>query len=211
MTFQVQDLGTVPYDQALSIQEQIHAEVLTGAAEPTLLLLEHPPVLTLGANFHAENLHHPVEEYENRGIQVFKSDRGGDVTYHGPGQLVAYPIFPLDFIGRDLHAWLRLLEEAVIATVFELGVGARRFPPNTGVWVEDRKICAMGIKVKRWVSMHGLALNCDADLSPFLWITPCGISDYGVTSLTAEVGRRVPVDEVKPILTEALRGLVSRS
>ena len=205
MTFQVQDLGRVGYLQAFDRQRATHEEVLGGGPN-TLLLVEHPPVLTLGASFHQENLLQSAEEYRARGITVEVTDRGGDVTYHGPGQLVAYPIFRLEEIGKDLHRYLRDLESAVIATAAAFGVEAGRNPVNTGVWVGNRKLCAMGIKIRRWVSMHGLALNCDVDLAPFGLIVPCGIGGgYGVTSLSEETGRRVTVDEAKPILVDALR------
>ena len=127
------------------------------------------------------------------------------MTYHGPGQLVIYPIFDLAVIGKDLHKWLRDLEEIIITTLAQVGVNAGRFPPHTGVWVENRKIAAMGIKVKRWVSMHGAALNCNVDLGPFELIVPCGIQGYGVTSMSAALGREVTVDEVKPLLIDAFQ------
>jgi len=204
MPFRTVDLGFVPYDEAYQIQLETLNEVLAGG-DPTLLMVEHPPVLTLGASFHRENLLLSELEYLDRGISVAITDRGGDVTYHGPGQMVAYPIFPLDFIGRDLHAWLRLLEEAVIRTLVDFGIEGRRFPPHTGVWIGDAKVCAMGIKVRRWTSFHGIALNCDMDLAPFEDIVPCGIHGYGVTSMSKSLGRRVTVPEVKPRFIDALR------
>ncbi|MGV3615631.1 MAG: lipoyl(octanoyl) transferase LipB [Fimbriimonas sp.] len=208
MTFTVRDLGRMGYEAAFEVQREVHAEVLEGSRPNTLLLVEHDPVLTLGAAFHAENLLLPVEDYAAHGIDVRPTDRGGDVTYHGPGQLVAYPIFRLEEMGRDLHRYLRGLEEAVIGTAATFGVASGRNPVNTGVWVENRKLCAIGIKVRRWVTMHGLALNCDTDLTPFGQIVPCGIGgDYGVTSLTREVGRRVSIEETKPRLVRALEAV----
>ena len=198
----VRDLGHLAYTPAFEIQRAVLDEVLAGGPD-TLLLIEHDPVLTLGANFHPENLLHSVEEYKSRGIDVLTTDRGGDVTYHGPNQLVAYPIFDLNRHGRDLHKWLRDLEEAIILTIKPFGLEGYRFPPHTGVWVNGKKICAIGIKVKRWVSMHGIALNCNNDLTVFDSFVPCGIVGYGVTSISQELGRDVGIEEVKPKMIEA--------
>jgi lipoyl(octanoyl) transferase len=198
----VRDLGRLGYEEALEIQRQTLEEVAAGAPD-TLLLVEHAPVLTLGANFHQDNLLFTPNQYREMGIQVITTDRGGDVTFHGPNQLVAYPIFDLNRHGRDLHKWLRGLEEATIQALKQFNLDGYRYPPHTGVWVNGKKICAIGIKVKRWVSMHGIALNCNNDLSPFNLIVPCGIRGHGVTSLTEELGREVTTEEAKPILTAA--------
>ncbi len=200
----VRDLGTMPYEAAWALQREIVEGILAGGPG-TLLLVEHPPVLTLGAAFHVENLLLSEDEYRRRGIDAVRTDRGGDVTYHGPGQLVAYPLLDLSRRGRDLHRYLRTLEEAVMAVVGTFGLVGERNPVNTGVWIGNRKVCAMGIKVRRWVTMHGLALNCDTDLAPYATIVPCGVrGDYGVTSLTQATGRRVTVAEAKPILIDAM-------
>jgi lipoyl(octanoyl) transferase len=201
INFEVMDLGHMGYEPCLDIQKNLLEEVAESRPN-TLILVEHDPILTLGANFHEENLLLPVAEYERRGIQVIRTDRGGDVTYHGPGQLVAYPIFRVE---RDLHKWLRSLEEAVIVALSSFGIEGYRFPPNTGVWVNEKKICAIGIKVRRWVSMHGLALNCDADLSAFSLIVPCGIHSHGVTSLSIETDRAVCVEQAKTKLIDGFR------
>lgn len=198
----VEDWGRVPYAEAWQRQETLVAEVQSGA-EDTLVFVEHPPVLTLGANFHDENLIFPAEVYRERGIEIHPTDRGGDVTYHGPNQLVIYPIFNLERHGKDLHRWLRGLEETMIVTCRAYGLIAERFPPNTGAWIEGRKVAAIGIKVKRWVSLHGIALNCDLDLDVFKLFVPCGIRTHGVTSLTQETGRQVTIDAAKPIVIEA--------
>ena len=198
----VRDLGRMAYGPAVEIQRETLEQVLAGGPD-TLLFVEHDPVLTLGANFHAENLLFTPEQYAAKGIELVRTDRGGDVTYHGPNQLVAYPIFDLNRHGRDLHKWLRDLEEAVIVCLASFGLEGYRFPPHTGVWVDGKKICAIGIKIKRWVSMHGIALNCNNDLSAFDLIVPCGILGYGVTSLSKELGREVTVEEVKPVLARA--------
>jgi lipoyl(octanoyl) transferase len=198
--FEVIDLGRMAYREAWDRQLEIAERVFQGGPD-TLVFVEHPPVLTLGASFHEENLLRSRQEIEALGIEIVKTDRGGDVTFHGPGQIVAYPIFDLDRHGKDLHKWLRNLEQVVIESLDILGVQGRRFSPHTGVWVEDRKIAAIGIKVKRWVSMHGIALNCNNDLKPFDLIVPCGIQGYGVTSLTAETGRDISVSQGQAALT----------
>jgi lipoate-protein ligase B len=205
MDVRLVDLGKISYLEAFELQKETLEQVLDGASPSTLFFVEHPPVLTLGANFHEENLLFPVSEYERRGFEVHRTDRGGDVTYHGPGQLVVYPVFNIEPLGKDLHRWIRQLEEVFIETIGEFGISGRRFPPHTGVWVENLKIAALGIKVRRWVSMHGVALNCDADLGAFQLIVPCGIQGYGVTSLSKEIGREVGIDEVKPIVAEKMR------
>lgn len=199
------DLGTMPFQAAFEEQKRVLDEVV-GGAEDTLILVEHPPVLSLGANFHERNLLLQTEEYEAQGIEVVPSDRGGDVTFHGPGQLVIYPIFELKKRGQDLHKWLRDLEQAIIDVLADFEVEGYRFPPNTGVWVKtssqtEKKIAAIGIKVKKWVSHHGIALNCDNDLGVFDLFVPCGIPDYGVTSLSQATGREVSVAQVKPVVT----------
>lgn len=190
------------YREAYAIQLAVADEVKAGG-ESTLLFVEHDPVLTLGANFHEKNLLLTLGEYERRGIAVERTDRGGDVTFHGPNQLVIYPIFDVAQFGKDLHRWLRDLEQTMIVVLRELGLEGYRFPPNTGVWTEGKKVAAIGIKVTRWVSLHGIALNCDNDLTPFGLIVPCGIRGHGVTSLSAEMGRRVTIEEAKPLVLKA--------
>jgi len=198
----VRDLGRLEYLRAWDVQLEIAAEVEAGG-DDTLLFVEHPAVLTLGANFHKENLLHSVEFYEEAGIAVHPTDRGGDVTHHGPDQLVIYPIFNLRRHGQDLHKWIRGLEEAIIVASASFGVEGRRFPPHTGVWVDDRKLAAIGIKVRKWVSLHGIALNCSNDLAVFDLIVPCGIRGYGVTSLSELTGRQIGPAEAKPAVVTA--------
>lgn len=204
----VLDLGRTAYEPAWETQRRVAEEVLAGG-EDTLILVEHGPVLTLGASFHEENLLLTREQYAERGIEVVRTDRGGDVTYHGPGQLVLYPIFDLRRHGQDLHRWMRDLEESMIVGLRHWGLDAVRFAPHTGVWIEQpapkRKVAAIGVKVRRWVSLHGIALNCDNDLAAFDLIVPCGIVGYGVTSLSHAVGRPVAVEEAKAPMTEAFR------
>lgn len=199
------DLGKMSYSDAYRQQLRIAAEVKESRSDPVLLFVEHEPVLTLGASFHEENLLFSLDEYEARGIDVQRTDRGGDVTYHGPKQLVIYPIFDVSKLGKDLHKWLRDLEETILCVLADLGLEGYRFHPNTGVWVHGKKVAAIGIKVSRWVSLHGIALNCDNDLEPFSSIIPCGIRDYGVTSLSAETGRRITIEDAKPLVVEAFR------
>lgn len=203
----IQDLGRMAYQPAWEIQRQIQAEVQSGTRGDTLVFVEHPAVLTLGANFHEQNLLLSREEYEARGIEVHRTDRGGDVTFHGPNQLVIYPIFDLRRHGKDLHKWLRDLEEAIIQVCAGFGLSGERSNVNTGVWVANRKVAAIGIKVSKWVSIHGIALNCDNDLSPFDLIVPCGIQSHGVTSLTMEAGKRIGIEEAKPKVVEAFENV----
>lgn len=192
------NLGLRGYQVTWDMQVELADRVKSGSLSPgVLLFVEHPPVLTLGANFHEENLRLPISEYDaQHGIEVIRTDRGGDVTFHGPGQLVIYPVFNVaELVGKDLHLWLRQLEETMLRVMTSFGLQGRRFPPHTGAWIGDRKVAAIGIKVSRWVSVHGIALNCDNDLSAFELIVPCGIRDYGVTSLTQELGMRVTMKD----------------
>ena len=185
------------YRPCVDLQARLLEAVEEGDEPDTLLFVEHDPVLTLGASFHAANLLLTEAQYAEMGIAVERTDRGGDVTYHGPQQLVAYPIFHLPRFGKDLHRWLRDLEEAVIVALASFGLEGTRFPPHTGVWVAGKKVCAIGIKVRRWTSMHGLALNCNNPLDPFGLIVPCGIEGHGVTSLSELLGRDVGVAEAR--------------
>ena len=202
----VRDLGFLGYLEAWEIQKQVAEEVISGAPD-ALLLVEHPPVLTLGASFHSENLLFTREQIEARGVQVHETDRGGDVTYHGPGQLVMYPIFDVSRHGKDLHQWLRDLEETQIQLLAGLGIEARRFAPHTGAWVGEEKVAAIGVKIRKWVSLHGIALNCSNDLKEFGLIVPCGISNYGVTSVSQLLGRVFSVEEAKPLATRAFESV----
>lgn len=192
------DLGRMEYEACTALQHQVLEKVSRGELPNTLLIVEHPPVLTLGASYHPENLLFPPEYYASKGITLHKTERGGDITYHGPNQLVAYPIFNVADFGKDLHKWLRDLEEAVIVGLHSFGIVGYRSDVNTGVWVDNKKICAIGIKIRRWVSMHGIALNCNNDLTPFQSIVPCGIKTHGVTSLTEQLGRDVTIAEALP-------------
>ena len=194
---QLCDLGLEPYADALALQRHLHAQRVAGAIPDTLLLLEHPPVITLGKAFHPEHLRYAREFYAQQGIELHPTDRGGDVTCHNPGQLVGYPIFDVAQHGRDLHKFLRDIEQAIIDALRAFGIEAHREAGYTGVWVGDAKIAAIGIKVTKWVSMHGFALNVNNDLRLFQTIVPCGIADRPVTSLQQVLGRVVPMETVK--------------
>lgn len=206
----VLDLGRLGYQAAWDRQLEVHAEVSAGG-EDTLILVEHPAVFTLGANFHAENLRYSEAELVAMGNEIVRTDRGGDVTFHGPNQQVIYPIFDLNRHGKDLHRFIRNLEETMLLTLREFGVEGRRFPPHTGAWIGDEKVAAIGIKVKRWASLHGIALNCNNDLEPFSWIVPCGIQGYGVTSLSRVLGREVTIQEAQPVIVRAFQSVFPAS
>ena len=176
------------------------------------LFVEHPHVYTLGKSGDLSNLLLSEEQLKDKGATFYKINRGGDITYHGPGQIVGYPILDLDNFFTDIHKYLRFLEEMIILTLAEYGLKTERSPGETGVWLDvgtpfARKICAMGVRASRWVTMHGLAFNVDSDLNFFDLIIPCGISDKGVTSLSNEVGRTISLEEVKPLLKQHLQDL----
>jgi lipoyl(octanoyl) transferase len=199
--------GLVPYEQAWAQQREIHAQVVAGTAPDTALLLEHPPVYTAGKR--TEAWERPVD-----GAPVIDVDRGGKITWHGPGQLVGYPIVRLpDPV--DVVAYVRRMERVLIEVCAELGVAAGQIEGRSGVWLpaDDRgparKIAAIGIRVAQGVTLHGFALNCDPDLSWFDRIVPCGISDAGVTSLSKELGRDVPVTAALPVVERQLPGLLA--
>ncbi|HHY92487.1 MAG TPA: lipoyl(octanoyl) transferase LipB [Firmicutes bacterium] len=191
-------LGRQEYGATLAYQKELVEKVRRGEEPDTLLLVEHDPVITLGRMAKKEHLFLSPEALRERGISLFAVERGGDVTYHGPGQLVGYPILDLNRHGRDLHLLLRNYEEVLIRTLADFGVAARRFPPYTGVWVGKEKVAAIGVAVEHWVSFHGFAFNVDPNLNHFGLIVPCGISQYGVTSLARLLGRPVGLTEVVP-------------
>ncbi len=195
----VVDLGQIGYRPAFELQRALHRARVANRVPDILLLLEHPPVITIGKAFHPNHLLFTSEFYEKQGIEVCPTDRGGDVTCHNPGQLVGYPIFDVRLHGRDLHKFLRNLEEVLIRTLGEFGLEAHRVPNFTGAWVGAEKVAAIGIKVAKWVSMHGFALNVCNDLRLFQMIVPCGIADRGVTSISRLLGRSIEVEAVKPI------------
>ena len=195
-TLTVQRLGTVPYAEALTLQEDLVRRRREGDVGDTLLLLQHPHVITLGSGSHQENVLVTAPERARLGIELFETGRGGDVTYHGPGQLVGYPILDLKPDRCDVHRYLRDLEEVLIAAVAEFGLRGERRAGLTGVWVGERKVAAIGIRVSSgWITSHGFALNVGTDLTFFDAIVPCGIRQYGVGSLSGELDREVIVEE----------------
>lgn len=195
------DKQTVYFQESLDIKM---ANRKNGQDNPTtdrLIFVEHPPVFTLGKSGDIANLLVSEERLEKEGIDYYPVNRGGDITYHGPGQLVGYPIIDLDHYFTDIHKYLRFLEEVIILTLAEYGIESSRSEGETGVWIAPgtpfaRKICAMGVKASRWVTMHGWALNVNSPLKHFGYIVPCGITDKSVTSLHLELEREVPMEEV---------------
>ena len=196
----VRDLGRMGYTAALDIQQRLAAERKQGLGADHLLFVEHPHVVTIGRNGHEENLLAPEEMLRRAGIELYESDRGGDVTYHGPGQIVAYPVMDLREWKRDVGAFVRGIEQVLIDTLGDFGIEAKRIPKLTGVWVDDAKIAAIGVHLSRWVSTHGWALNLSTDLRYFDYIVPCGLRKP-VTSMAA-LGVRADAEDVKNVLAE---------
>jgi lipoyl(octanoyl) transferase len=196
-SLQVRLLGRVPYQEALTVQETMVQNRRDGVIPDQLLLLEHPHVITLGSSSQEENLLLSPEEREAKGIELFEVGRGGDVTYHGPGQLVGYPILDLKPDRKDLHRYLRDLEEVLIALLSHFGIVSGREEGLTGVWVPQGKLAAIGVRISSgWITSHGFALNVDPDLDFFSSIIPCGIQDRSVTSMARILGRPLSLDEV---------------
>lgn len=209
----VQNLGKVSYKNCWTYQEELFQGIIdqkranrnTNNFQETknyLLFVEHPPVFTLGKSGNMDNLLLDKARLAKEGIEFYKSNRGGDITYHGPGQIVGYPILDLDHFFTDIHRYLRTLEEVIISTLADYGLKATRSPGETGVWLDvgtpfARKICAMGVRASRWVTMHGFALNVNTNLQHFEHIIPCGIQGKGVTSLEKELGKQVPLKAVQ--------------
>ena len=197
------NLGTVEYTEALALQHATAAAVAAGEQPDTILLLEHPPTITLGRRTEPGEVHVP----DGADVAIVEVDRGGKSTYHAPGQLVCYPILDLTRHGRDVKKYCRDLEEALIRTAGAFGVEATRIEGLTGVWLErpPRKLASIGIHLSKWVSTHGYALNVDLDPTPFTeWITACGLDGAMFTSLARELGRPIAVDEVRPAAAQAL-------
>jgi lipoyl(octanoyl) transferase len=209
----VRRLGLVPYNEALDLQKALVEDRRAGRIPDTLLLLEHPHVITLGVKL-ADARSHIVASPEvlaERGVEVIETGRGGDVTYHGPGQLVAYPILDLKPDRQDVHRYVRDLEAVMIRLCASYGVTADRSSGLSGAWVGDRKIGAIGVRISRWITSHGLAFNVSTDVSYFDLIVPCGIADKGVTSLSVELGRAASVDEVADAFVQAFASVFDRS
>jgi lipoyl(octanoyl) transferase len=197
------ELDALPYLEAWELQRRLSTRVAEGALPDTVVLLEHPPVITLGRRTEDGELHVP----EGAEVEIVETDRGGKSTYHGPGQLVCYPILDLTRHGQDVKRYCRDLEEALIRTLAPLGVKATRIEGLTGIWLErpPRKIASIGIHISKWVTTHGYALNVDLDPAPFTqWITACGLEDTAFTTIARELGRPVTLGEVRPHAVEAL-------
>ena len=193
------NLGRVPYSEAWDLQRSLAAAVSQGAIPDTVMFLEHPPVITLGRRTEEGELHVP----DGAEVEILETDRGGKSTYHGPGQLVCYPILDLTRHGQDVKRYCRDLEEALIRTLAAVGVEATRIEGLTGIWVEappvPRKIASIGVHITKWVTTHGYALNVDLDTAPFTeWITACGLEDASFTTIATELGRPMTVDDMRP-------------
>jgi len=201
---EIEWLSRIPYGEAWDVQKKLVQEIGRGERDDALLLLEHTPTYTIGTDRHPEHLLYGKEELARRGIEVFEIDRGGDITYHGPGQLVGYPLIYLDAEGLDLHRYLRDLEESIIRLLADFGIAGGRKKEYTGVWVGDRKIAAIGVKFNKararrgFVTSHGFALNVkkNVETDGFQGIIPCGIQEYGVTSLESLTGSEWSVEEL---------------
>ncbi|MDR3297455.1 MAG: lipoyl(octanoyl) transferase LipB [Prevotellaceae bacterium] len=206
------NLGTLSYREAWQQQEILHAQLVdeksrSERSQNFLLFVEHPHVYTLGKNGHEANLLADALQLQSMQAELVKTNRGGDITYHGPGQLVAYPILRLDQLGIGVKQYVERLEEVVIRTVAAYGLHATRLPQAAGVWLDPhspraRKLCAIGVRCSHAVTMHGFALNVNTDLRCFALINPCGFTDKGVTSLANELGRGLSMDEVRAIVCE---------
>jgi lipoyl(octanoyl) transferase len=219
----LQDLGSIAYKEAWDYQDKLFQSIIDtkldnrkkGLEQSTsnyFLFVEHPPVYTLGKSGNLNNLLLSEIELKAKDATFYKSNRGGDITFHGPGQIVGYPIFDLENFFTDIHKYLRYLEEAILLTLSDYGLKAERSPGETGVWFDvgtpfARKICALGVRSSRWVSMHGFALNVNVDLGYFDHIIPCGIKGKAVTSMQAELGEKIPEMEVKEKITQHLANL----
>ncbi len=194
---EIRRLGRISYAAGLALQERLVDERKRGEAPDTLLLLEHDPVVTMGRNARAENLLISEELLRARGVELFEAGRGGDVTYHGPGQVVGYPILEIPEGRRDVHRYVRDLEEVMIRVCGDYGLSARRISGKSGTFVGENKIGAIGVRISRWVTSHGFAFNVNTNLSGFDLIVPCGLRDQGVTSLAKLTGAEVLQSEVE--------------
>jgi lipoyl(octanoyl) transferase len=209
----VRRLGRVPYADALELQRALVEDRRAGRVGDVLLLLEHPPVITLGMRTDTarSNVLATPERLAELGVSLCETGRGGDVTYHGPGQLVAYPILNLKPDRADVYNYVRSLEDVMIRVSRKFAVEAGRIEGLTGAWVGNRKIGAIGVRISRWISSHGFAYNVNTDLDYFNLIVPCGIRDYGVTSLLRELGREVPMSEVEDVVITEFRQAIQAS
>jgi lipoyl(octanoyl) transferase len=202
---EVRRLGLISYSEGLEIQKGLVEQRKAGAIPDQLLLLQHPPVITLGVKSRNDRSHIVASPdlLASEGVEVFETGRGGDVTYHGPGQLVGYPIIDLKPDRCDVHQYVRDLEEVMILMAAAFGVEAGRIPGLTGAWVGNEKLAAIGVRIARWVTSHGFAFNVNTALNHFDLIVPCGITDKGVTSLSKLIGRDIPMEDVEEVAVES--------
>lgn len=219
MKLEIIDEGIIEYEEMLAKQRKVFSEMVDSKKKGLLIereyifMVEHNPVITLGKHAKDTNVLFSEEELAKRGLVLYRIERGGDVTYHGPGQLVAYPILDLEAHKMGIKNYVYMLEEAVINTLAEFGIKGNRINGASGVWIDagtdkERKICATGVKCSRYVTMHGLALNVNTNLEGFRLINPCGFIDKGVTSIAKEIGKEVNINEVKVILGDKFRSLL---
>ena len=192
----IHDLGQRPYQEVWDYQKEIQAKRIAGEIEDTLLMVEHEPVYTLGKN---ANENHLLQS-RDQSVDVFNIERGGDITFHGPGQLVGYPILNLSNYKKSVSWYMRTLEQIIIDTVSEFGIEAKRIEGLTGVWVGDEKIAALGVRIRRWVTMHGFSINVNTDLTFYDGIIPCGIFDHGITSMEQLLCRPQNIEKVKKVV-----------
>jgi lipoate-protein ligase B len=205
-----ENLSLVPFLDAYDVQRRTVEMRQNDEGTDTLILLEHPHVVTVGRNAARSSLRAGPQLLKSKGVDLVETDRGGDITYHGPGQLVGYPILRLEPGRRDIRRYVHDIEEVLLRTLDEYSIGARRDDVHRGVWVGDRKIASVGIRISRWVTSHGFALNVNTDLSYFSLIVPCGISGCTMTSMAGELGRPVPMEEVKTVVTRIFCGVFDR-
>ena len=197
----IQDLGQRPYQEVWAYQKKIQSKRIAGEIEDTLLMVEHEPVYTLGKN---ANENHLLQS-RDQSVDVFNIERGGDITFHGPGQLVGYPILDLSRYKKSISWYMRTLEQIIIDTVSEFGIEAKRIKGLTGVWVGDEKIAALGVRIRRWVTMHGFSINVNTDLTFYDGIIPCGIFDHGITSMEQLLCRPQDMEKVKKVVRSKFR------
>jgi lipoic acid synthetase len=191
----VLELGLIEYQEAYNLQRTLHQQRVEGKISDVLLLLEHPPTITIGKSGTLDNVLVSRERLAQEGMSLFFIDRGGDVTYHGPGQLVCYPILDLRGRGKDIHSYVHNLEEVILRTLRDFSIDGDRDEGHPGVWVNEEEIAAIGLSLRRWVSMHGFALNINIDLEHFSFINPCGFSDKRATSMSKILGSQVPMQD----------------
>ena len=198
LSHNILDLGLSDYNDTWKLQKKLQSKRILGEIEDHLLLVEHPPVFTLGKNASKQNIIN-----NSKDVSIIQTDRGGNITFHGPGQLVCYPILDLNHYKRSITWYMRELEQLIIDVLVEYGIKASRKKGLTGTWVKDKKIAALGVRISRWVTMHGLSFNINPDLNFYNNIIPCGIKEYGVTSMAKIMGNEVPsMDEIKAKMTK---------